>query len=168
MIKLLKIASTKDMLQFDFSDGKTPTWLDCSAEVKSYASQNLKLGEAVDIVEETRNNKRFVSKISKPGAAPAQTAAPAPAGTQAQPAAGTQTPVTQAPAENKNYDRSPTGKYRDPVTPDEAQSMRRNAIMGHACQLCLCNQTQLPTQPEGLADYATTVYRKLLKAVEEK
>lgn len=167
MIKLLKIASSKDMLQFDFSDGKTATWLDCTPEAKSFAVQNLKLGEEVAIVEETRNNKRFVAKISKPGtAAPAPAAStPAPAGTtQAAPA----TQSTPAPAENKNYDRSPTGKYRDPVTPDEAQSMRRNAIMGHACQLCLCNQTQLPAQPDGLADYAISVYRKLLKAVEEK
>lgn len=168
MIKFNKTtlpSNQKSLLSLDFGDGKQ-TWVDCSPEVKSYALQNIKAGDVVDVVEENRENKKFITKISKAivTAVTSPTQAPAPGTTTGQPAPGVTSPVIQAPFQ----ERSSTGKYRDPLTPEEAKTIRHQSVLSSAVQLCLCNQTQLPQQAEGLADYAIVVYRRLLAVVEEK
>lgn len=165
MIKLLKIASTKDMLELEIAGKRT--WVSCPSNVKSYAVQNLKLGDEVNISSEQKSTGLFVNSISKKGLsnpqqttnAPTQSAESVVGGSG--PSTNTPPPVTQ-PAQ----ERSSTGKYRDPLTPEESRSIRHQSTMTSACHAVLTVQTQI--DPKDLADYVISVYRKLLAAIEEK
>ena len=166
MVKLLKIASARDMIQLDLGDGKTPTWAHCPSAVKSFASQNLKLGDSVDIVSEQQNDGLHVTKISPAGTVtPVSNTQTIPPQTQGIITPGTTgavvgtTPIVQ-PKE--------TGNYR-PVSPDTQRLIVHQSTMASACSLAQAVVCQLPSaqKPEDVAEYVLTIYRKLLVEVEK-
>jgi hypothetical protein len=159
MVKLLKIASARDMIQLDLGDGKTPTWAHCPSAIKVYATQNLKLGDVVDIVSEQQNDGLHVTKISAVGMVqPPPKAINTPATTGAAVGPTTQTPVQQP---------KDTGNYRL-VSPDTQRLIVHQSTMASACtavQSIICQIED--TKPDVVAEYILTVYRKLLAEVEK-
>lgn len=166
MTKLVKIASTKDMLQLDFGDGKNPTWAHCPSAVKSFASQNIKLGDAVDIVSEQKSDGLHVTSISKAGNGAIQPPQQPPV--QGSPSGGGSSGTyTSSSSETTVQQPKETGHYKS-VSPDTQKLIVHQSVMASACQLVSASTGQAPIQPEGLADYAIVIYRKLLAVVEEK
>lgn len=159
-IKLIRIAAQQSVLCVNLNHtdpNSKDIWGKCPPEVKSFALQNLKPGDEVDMVSHTEADGLHITQIAKVGTLKPGTPAPA---QQAQPPK--QEPVS-GPATVTQ--RSNTGKYRDPVTPEEATAMRRASVMASTCNAMVCVQTQV--DPNGLADYIISVYRKLLAEVEK-
>ena len=162
MVKLLRIANQQDVLQLDFCDGKTPTWAKCPSAVKSFALQNLKIGDEVDVITETQNDGLHVTKIGKVGSLgitqPPQQGAPSGAGSSGQPpATSSLTTVGQATTNN----------YRQ-VSSDTQRLIVHQSVMSSACSAVQALICQLEdTDPNKIAEYIVTVYNRLLAEVEK-
>lgn len=159
MAKLLRIANQKDVLQLDFCDGKTPTWAKCPPAVKSFALQNLKIGDEVDVITETQNDGLHVTKIGKVGTLGVSQPAP----TQEAPSGGGasgQPPKQQEAVSEKNSYRS--------VNPDTQRLIVHQSVMSSACTALQALVCQLPADdPNKIAEYICTVYNRLLAEVDK-
>ena len=162
MVKLLRIANQQDVLQLDFCDGKTPTWAKCPSAVKSFALQNLKIGDEVDVITETQNDGLHVTKIGKVGTLgtqPPQQGAPSGAGSSGQP------PAT---ASLKQPEQVPqVGNYKN-ISSDTQRLSVHQSVMSSACSAVQALICQLEdTDPNKIAEYIVTVYNRLLAEVEK-
>jgi predicted component of type VI protein secretion system len=169
MVTLLKIANQQSVLLVKMDDGKE-IWAKCPDAVKAYAQQNLKPGDPVDIVSETTATGLQITKIGKagtiaapapaastatpPAAAPAAVATPATTGAATAPAVQTPAPATKI-----------NTQYRQPMTPEEARTVRRMSIMASACNAIVTVQSQV--DPNALGDVVIALYKKLLAEVEK-
>lgn len=173
MSKYIKVATQTNMLKL--KDDTQENWVSCTPEVKSYAAQNLVEGTDVDVSYEQKGNVKTIVKIGKLGElkvgqpAPAVQAQNTPGTTgaaiiasgatigissEAQKSAGTVTKILSEP-----------NKYRDPMTPAESRSVRRQAVMGYACNAVTAVQTQIDEKV--LGDYIIALFQKLLVEVEK-
>ena len=160
MVKLLRIANQQDVLQLDFCDGKTPTWAKCPSAVKSFALQNLKIGDEVDVITETQNDGLHVTKIGKVGTLgtqPPQQGAPSGAGSSGQP-----------PATASLKQPEQTNTYKNSDNPDTQRLIVHQSVMSSACSAVQALICQLEdTDPNKIAEYIVTVYNRLLAEVEK-
>ena len=160
MVKLLRIANQQDVLQLDFCDGKTPTWAKCPSAVKSFALQNLKIGDEVDVITETQNDGLHVTKIGKVGTLgtqPPQQGAPSSAGSSGHP-----------PATTSLKQPEQTNTYTNSDNPDTQRLIVHQSVMSSACSAVQALICQLEdTDPNKIAEYIVTVYNRLLAEVEK-
>ena len=160
MVKLLRIANQQDVLQLDFCDGKTPTWAKCPSAVKSFALQNLKIGDEVDVITEIQNDGLHVTKIGKVGTLgtqPPQQGAPSGAGSSGQP------PATASLTRTEQ-----TNTYENSDNPDTQRLIVHQSVMSSACSAVQALICQLEdTDPNKIAEYIVTVYNRLLAEVEK-
>ena len=161
MLKFVKVAGGTNSLKLKAEDNQE-NWFGCSPDAKSFASKNLVAGDDVEVLFDTKENVKTIVKIGKPGTlGTAVQAPPAQARTQRQessepgPATGTR-------------ELSQPNKYRDPMTPAEARMVRRQSVMGYACELSQAAVCQSPdTAPEAVAAYVLKVFNILLAEVEK-
>jgi hypothetical protein len=146
------------MLKLKVSDVKED-WIDCTPEAKSFASQNLKEGDDVEVVYVGSASVPTIQQIGKVGTI--KTGSPAPA-------VSTPAPVEGAKQEETTTARPTTvhvGKYRDPMNPDESRAVRRLSVMTSTCNAV--NAVTSQVDPNGLADYIIVLFNKLLAEVEK-
>lgn len=148
-LKTTKPTNENSALLIDV-DGKE-TWMNCTSQVKSFANQNIKAGEAVEVAKDDKN---IVNRISKAGSTASQ-AAPA-----AQPA------TSSSAAPSQQTQRSSTGKYRDPLTPEESRSIRHQSVMSSAC-VAVSGGNLTAVDPNTWGDFIISLYRQLLAEVEK-
>ena len=158
MLKFVRVASQKDMLKLKDEHNKE-NWIDCTAEVKSFAAQNLKPEEEVEVIYADGVKVPTIKKIGKKGSI--QPGTPAPAVSTPAPAAGS---VKQEETTGK-VSSVHVGKYRDPMNPDEARIVRRQSVMASACNAVSAVTSQI--DPNGLGDYIVVLFNKLLAEGEK-
>lgn len=148
-LKTTKPTNENSALLIDV-DGKE-TWMNCTSQVKSFANQNIKSGDAVEI---TKDEKNIVNRISKAGSSASQ-AAPA-----AQPSTSSSATSTQ------QTQRLATGRYRDSLAPEEARQIRHLSVMSSACQ-AVSGGNLAAVDPNTWGEFITSLYRQLLAEVEK-
>jgi hypothetical protein len=161
MLKFVKVAGGTNSLKLKAEDNQE-NWFGCSPDAKSFASKNLVAGDDVEAVFETKENVKTIVKIGKPGTlGTAVQAPPAQDKSQAQ-------PPEQKTTSTGTRELSQPNKYRDPMTPAEARMVRRQSVMGYACEVSQSVVCQLPiTSAEEVSKYVITVFNNLLNEVEK-
>lgn len=151
MNKFVKCQTQVDMIKIKEADGKD-TFYSCTPEAKAFAQQNLVEGDEVDVI---LDNKK-ITKIGKKGTIGTAVSQPQTSQPDVKADGCSAQPV-------KDYPRSQS--YRQPLTPEEGRTIRRQSIMSSTCNAVNACQTQI--DPNALGDYIINLYRRLLEEVEK-
>jgi hypothetical protein len=125
--KLVKIAYSKDMLQFEREAGQKPVWASCSSQVKAFTKNNFKEGDEVDFTYTENKGVITVTRVSRPGqSAPVQQA---PAATPALSQPAQPAPKQEQPAYTPKKEYTPATQYANKSSPEYQEGMKRGNVL---------------------------------------
>lgn len=136
-------------------------WADCPQNVKNFAEKAFGEGQDVVLTADFVNNRYNVSRIEQAGGyqqPPQQPTQQAPAYQQA-----VQQPTQQFTPPTAGNLEMPR-KYRDPVTPDEAERMCRLSVLASVCESVSALTGQVDANV--LPDVIEATYDRLLNKVK--